>query len=101
MAQVDTYLSHLVHSKYQGNIIILEAENKLLYLKVGELEHNNLANRNSLLRFTEETSNGIKVTTELAIRETELRIKNILNTIELNCLIIERFEYLIKSKVSN
>jgi hypothetical protein len=101
MAQVDTYLSHLVHSKYQGNVIILEAENKLLQLKVAELEKNNESNRVFLRSLVGENTSFNHHTVELNIREQELRIKNILNTIELNCLIIERFEYLIKSKVSN
>lgn len=100
MAQVETYLSHLVHSKYEGNIIILEAESKLLQLKVAELEKNNESNRVFLRSLVGENTSFNHISVELSIREQELRIKNILNTIELNSLLIERYQFQIKSKIN-
>ena len=100
MALVETYLSHLVHSKYEGTIIILEAENKLLQLKVAELEKNNENNKVFLRSLVGENTSFNHTSTEFNVQEQELRIKNILNTIDLNCLLIKRYEFQIKSKIN-
>ena len=39
MSKVDLYLQYLTDTKPQGQIIVIETENKLLELKISELEN--------------------------------------------------------------
>ena len=52
MSKVDLYCSQLNTTKQQGAIIVLETENKLLELKVSELE--NIISYNEKRLMTEE-----------------------------------------------
>jgi hypothetical protein len=83
MSKVDFYCSQLNNTKQQGTIIVLETENKLLELKVSELE--NIISYNDKKLMTEENKAVRELTelnnVELSLRICELQTKNKLNTI--------------------
>jgi hypothetical protein len=85
MSKVDLYCSYLTTTKQQGQIIILETENKLLELKVSELE--NIISYNDKKLMTEENKSVRELTelnnVELSLRICELQTKNKLNTISI------------------
>ena len=85
MSKVDLYCSQLNTTKHQGTIIVLETENKLLELKVSELE--NIISYNDKKLMTEENKSVRELTelnnVELSLRICELQTKNKLNTISI------------------
>jgi hypothetical protein len=82
-SKVDEYLKTLTRNKSLGNIVILEAENKLLDLKVLELEDLIKENEKYHLAVEEnKTKDLIQLNTlELSLRIVELQTKTKLNNI--------------------
>ena len=86
-SKVDLYLQYLTNTKQQGTIVILEAENKLLELKVSELQKHIYGNNETIKSLTEDK---IKKHIELNIKELELRIMELTTKIRLNLIMITR-----------
>jgi len=86
-SKVDLYLQHLTNTKQQGTIFVLEAENKLLELKVSELLKLIYSNNETIKSLTEDK---IKEHMELNIKELEFRIMELTTKIRLNLIMITR-----------
>lgn len=86
-SKVDLYLQYLTETKQQGTIIILETENKLLELKVSELQKQIDGNIQSIKSITEDK---VKNHMELNIKELELRIMELTTKARLNIIMITR-----------
>lgn len=86
-SKVDLYLQYLTDTKQQGHIIILETENKLLELKVSELQKLIDSNTETIKSITEDK---VKYHMELNIKELELRIMEFTTKIRLNNIMITR-----------
>jgi len=86
-SKVDLYLQYLTETKPQGNIIVLEAENKLLELKASELNKLIDSNNETLKTLTEDK---IKEHMKLNIKELELRIMEFMTKVRLNTIMITR-----------
>lgn len=86
-SKVDLYLQYLTETKQQGTIIILETENKLLELKVSELQKQIDGNIQSIKSITEDK---VKNHIELNVKELELRIMELTTKARLNTIMITR-----------
>jgi hypothetical protein len=86
-SRVDVYCNQLTETKPQGTIIVLEAENKLLELKVSELQKLIYSNNETIKSLTEDK---IKEHMELNIKELEFRIMELTTKIRLNLIMITR-----------
>lgn len=86
-SKVDLYLQYLTETKQQGTIIILETENKLLELKVSELQKQIDGNIQSIKSITEDK---VKNHIELNVKELELRIMELTTKTRLNTIMITR-----------
>jgi len=87
MSRVDVYCNQLTETKPQGTIIILEAENKLLELKVSELQKLIDSNNETIKSLTEDK---VKYHMELNVKELELRIMELTTKARLNTIMITR-----------
>jgi hypothetical protein len=94
MSRVDVYCNQLTETKPQGTIIILEAENKLLELKISELQKLIDSNNETIKSLTEDK---IKYHMELNVKELELRIMELTTKARLNTIMITR----INSSINN
>jgi hypothetical protein len=94
MSRVDVYCNQLTETKPQGTIIILEAENKLLELKVSELQKLIDSNNETIKSLTEDK---VKYHMELNVKELELRIMELTTKARLNTIMITR----INSSINN
>ena len=93
-SKVDLYLQYLTETKPQGTIIILDAENKLLELKVSELQKQIDSNNETIKSLTEDK---VKYHMELNVKELELRIMELTTKARLNTIMITR----INSSINN
>lgn len=98
MSRVDLYLQYLADSKPLGQIVVFEAENRLLELKIKELQRHIDCNNKSI-ETTE--SNTIKETFVLNNQELELRICDFQTKIKLNDILITRINRSIKNASPN
>ena len=87
MSKVDLYLQYLTETKQQGQIIVIETENKLLELKVSELEKVVSYNQKKI---ESEESKSVKDLMELNNVELALRICEFQTKIKLNIISITR-----------
>lgn len=87
MSKVDLYLQYLTNTKPQGQIIIFETENKLLELKVSELE--DIISYNLKKIVTEEVK-SVRELMELNNVELSLRICELQTKVKLNNISITR-----------
>jgi hypothetical protein len=94
MSSVDVYCNQLTETKPQGTIIILEAENKLLELKVSELQNLIVSNNETIKGLTEDK---VKYHMELNVKVLELRIMELTTKVRLNTIMITR----INSSINN
>lgn len=86
-SKVDLYLQYLTETNPQGTIIVLEAENKLLELKISELEKT-IENNNENIKNT--TDDKVKYYIDLNVKELELRIMDLGIKVKLNKIMITR-----------
>lgn len=87
MSRVDVYCNQLTETKQQGTIIILETENKLLELKVSELQKLIDGNNESIKNATDDK---VKYYINLNVKELELRIMELTTKARLNTIMITR-----------
>jgi hypothetical protein len=87
MSRVDVYCNQLTETKPQGTIFVLEAENKLLELKVSELQKLIDSNNETIKSLTEDK---VKYHMELNVKELELRIMELTTKARLNTIMITR-----------
>jgi hypothetical protein len=88
MSKVDVYMSHLGNdTRALGNIVVLEAEMKLLELKITDFE--NLIKENERL-LGEDSGEKTKNMLRLSNNEYELRILELQTKIKLNSISITR-----------
>lgn len=87
MSRVDVYCNQLAETKQQGTIIVLEAENKLLELKISELEKIIDSNNENIKNSTEDK---VKYYIDLNVKELELRIMDLGIKVKLNKIMITR-----------
>ena len=95
MSRVDIYCNLLTETKPQGNIIVLEAENKLLELKASELNKLIDSNNETLKTLTEDKVKNHMI---LNIKELELRIMEFMTKVRLNTIMITRINININNK---
>ena len=87
MSKVDLYLQYLTDTKPQGQIIVIETENKLLELKISELE--NIISYNEKKLMIEE-NDTVKDLIRLNNDELSLRICEFQTKVKLNTISITR-----------
>ena len=86
-SQIEEYYKQLTRNKGLGNIVILEAENKLLELKVLELEYLIKDNDKSASQVEESKTKDL---IQLNILELSLRIVELQTKTKLNNILITR-----------
>jgi hypothetical protein len=90
MSKVDSYLSHLGNAtRHLGNIIVLEAEMKLLELKITDFE-NHIKENERVIATAEWADDKQKNVLMLSNNEYELRILELQTKIKLNGIMITR-----------
>lgn len=88
-SKVDSYLSNLTTNKPQGHIIVIDAENKLLELKISELEDIISYNQK---RIAVEEVKSVRELLELNNAELSLRICEHQTKFKLNNISITRIK---------
>jgi len=90
MSKVDSYLSHLGNTtRHLGNIVVLEAEIKLLELKITDFESYIKENERLISVSVEEKQKNVLM---LSNNEYELRILELQTKIKLNGIMITRLK---------
>jgi hypothetical protein len=90
MSKVDSYLSHLGNStRALGSIVVLEAEMKLLELKITDFE-NHIKENEKVIATVEWDDDRQKNVLMLSNNEYELRILELQTKIKLNGIMITR-----------
>jgi hypothetical protein len=90
MSKVDSYLTHLGNAtRHLGNIVVLEAEMKLLELKITDFENHIKENERMISVGVEDKQKNVLM---LSNNEYELRILELQTKIKLNGIMITRLK---------